>query len=320
MKRAARPALPEFDPVPCKFRHDGWTPERQRAFIGALADTGCVSRAAAMVNMAQANCYTLRRASGAEGFRRAWEAALDFGVQRLKDIAFERAIDGQLVPVFVGGRLMGFRRVRNDKLLMFCLRHYGHDANGRRTKIDYFTTRAQAGTDGSGAQASTTTLRTVTSGGRDSEAKAANDDRLTAEIAGFEGVTLDAQAAASIRQALEDLAERRRGADANYEDGGSIAFDQGVCDSEADFVRVGGGDICYAGELEPVVTSETYVPFIADEDGWRLAGASIPPECDDAIARLAPPPETVQEIASVKRRRTRSQRRAEPAADTQEKQ
>ncbi|KGB52210.1 hypothetical protein [Sphingopyxis sp. LC363] len=142
---AARPPLPEFTPVPRKYRHDGWTPERQRAFIAALADTGSVRRAAAMVNMAQTNCYTLRRADGAESFRRAWEAALDFGVARLKDIAFERAIDGYLVPVFVAGKLMGFRRKHNDALLMFCLRHYGQDAGGKRTTINYFSTRASAG-------------------------------------------------------------------------------------------------------------------------------------------------------------------------------
>ncbi|MFC3784534.1 hypothetical protein GGR90_001032 [Sphingopyxis italica] len=143
--KEARPPLPEFTPVPRKYRHDGWTPERQRAFIAALADTGSVRRAAAMVNMAQTNCYTLRRAAGAEGFRRAWEAALDFGVARLKDIAFERAIDGYLVPVFVAGKLMGFRRRHNDALLMFCLRHYGQDAGGKRTVINYFSTRASAG-------------------------------------------------------------------------------------------------------------------------------------------------------------------------------
>ena len=79
--REERPPLPDFTPVPHRNnRHDGWTPERQRAFIEALADTGSVSRAARMVNMAQANCYTLRRAPGAESFRSAWEAALDFGV------------------------------------------------------------------------------------------------------------------------------------------------------------------------------------------------------------------------------------------------
>jgi len=30
--RAARPALPDFTPVPRKYRHDGWAPERQRVF------------------------------------------------------------------------------------------------------------------------------------------------------------------------------------------------------------------------------------------------------------------------------------------------
>ena len=64
--KEARPPLPDFTPVPRKYRHDGWTPERQKAFIAALADTGSVSRAAAMVNMAQTNCYTLRRARGGE--------------------------------------------------------------------------------------------------------------------------------------------------------------------------------------------------------------------------------------------------------------
>jgi hypothetical protein len=41
--RANRPrrTLPAFTPIPrlCA-RHDGWTPERQRGFIEALADTG----------------------------------------------------------------------------------------------------------------------------------------------------------------------------------------------------------------------------------------------------------------------------------------
>lgn len=35
--------LPDFDPVPrqCK-RHDGWTPERQKAFIEALPYRGVI--------------------------------------------------------------------------------------------------------------------------------------------------------------------------------------------------------------------------------------------------------------------------------------
>ena len=49
---AERPPLPPFTPVPRKPRHDGWTPERQRAFIEALADTGSVTRAAALDKLA----------------------------------------------------------------------------------------------------------------------------------------------------------------------------------------------------------------------------------------------------------------------------
>lgn len=161
--RDARPALPDFAPVPRQYRHDGWTPERQRAFIEALADTGSVTRAAGMVNMAQANAYALRRSPGAEGFRRAWDAALDFGVQRLKDIAFERAVGGLLIPVFVAGKLMGFRRKHNDRLLMFMLRHYGQDEAGRRTTVNYFSARASAGGPGGGEAAAavgTATVRT----------------------------------------------------------------------------------------------------------------------------------------------------------------
>ena len=131
--------LPDFAPVPRKYRHDGWTPERQKAFIAALADTGSVSRAARAVNMSPEGAYYLRRQPGSEGFRRAWEAALDFGVQRLKDIAYERAIDGQLSPVFVAGKLKGFRRIRNDRLLMFCLRMNARDEHGRRLSAGYFS-------------------------------------------------------------------------------------------------------------------------------------------------------------------------------------
>ncbi len=129
--RDARPPLPAFEPVPRKPRHDGWTPARQVAFIEALADTGSVSTAAAQVNMTTVGAYQLRRQPGAEGFARAWEAALDMDVLRLKDEAFDRALNGQLVPIIAGGKLLGYRRRRNDRLIMFILRHYSrHPQSG----------------------------------------------------------------------------------------------------------------------------------------------------------------------------------------------
>jgi hypothetical protein len=74
--RDQRPPLPAFTPVPRKYRYDGWTAPRQRAFIEALADTGSVKAAANRINMSTEGAYYLRRQPGAEGFRAAWEAAL----------------------------------------------------------------------------------------------------------------------------------------------------------------------------------------------------------------------------------------------------
>ncbi|WP_191984693.1 hypothetical protein [Pelagerythrobacter rhizovicinus] len=116
--------LPAFTPVPrqCQ-RHDGWTDERQRAFIEALADTGSVEAACRAVNMSQPGAYELRRQPGAESFRQAWEAALQLGVQRIEDVAMERALNGVEVPVYSYGKLVGTRRTYNDRLLMFMLRN-----------------------------------------------------------------------------------------------------------------------------------------------------------------------------------------------------
>ncbi len=300
--RAARPPLPEFTPVPRNYRHDGWTPERQKAFIEALADTGSVTRAAGMVNIAQANCYALRRAPGAESFRRAWEAALDFGVQRLKDIAFERAIEGELIPVFTGGKLMGYRRKHNDALLMFCLRHYGEDSEGRRTTVNYFSTRTSAGAAAGGegaaaaAEASATTIRTVISGG-DAGERAARDDALAETLNGFAGVALDAEAHATIAAALEACAARQRVSDAAIERGGEAAANALESDPATAFVRLPKGGLPYRGVLvsgfERAEEDEERFP---EEAHWSQAGAEIPEE----IAKLIDA-QAVPQIAEVKR-------------------
>jgi hypothetical protein len=295
---APGPQLPsdllDFTPVPRRYRHDGWTPERQKAFIGALAVTGCVDRAARMVNIAQTNCYELRRAPGAEEFRRAWDAALDFAVPRLKDIAFQRAIEGELVPVFSGGKLMGFRRKYNDKLLMFCLRHYGEDPSGRRTTINYFSTRASAGaadpSTGSGqavAEAATTTVRTVITGRASASGQAANDDsnedgrgargdEAAAVLGGFEGVRLDAQAEAAIAAALEACAARARAADLACGKGGESALHAAADDPETPFVRADLFQGIAIGALEPAPPLEAFAPFVEGEAPWELAGAEKP--------------------------------------------
>ena len=56
---AAGHALPQFEPVPRKYRHDGWTPERQKAFIAALAESGNVTAACEHVGMTTEGAYYL---------------------------------------------------------------------------------------------------------------------------------------------------------------------------------------------------------------------------------------------------------------------
>lgn len=114
--------LPEFTPVPRKrMRRGGWSPERQRAFIEALAETGSVRSACRALGVGEHHIYKLRRHPEAASFRAAWEAALDLGIQRIEDVAMERALNGVEVPVYHGGEIIGTRRAYNDRLLMFML-------------------------------------------------------------------------------------------------------------------------------------------------------------------------------------------------------
>ncbi|MEQ8773112.1 MAG: hypothetical protein RIC51_09800 [Erythrobacter sp.] len=120
--------LPDFAPVPRKNqRHDGWTPQRQRAFIEALADTGSVAAACKAVDMSTVGAYYLRRQPGAESFRKAWAAALDLGVERLEDVTKDRALNGDEEEYFSDAKLVAKRKRYNDRLLMFMLRNRAPD-------------------------------------------------------------------------------------------------------------------------------------------------------------------------------------------------
>lgn len=88
-------------PVRLRARHDGWTPERQVAFIEALSETGCVQQSAAHVGLSHTSAYNLRR---------------------LADAALSRAIHGVAEPIFYRGQQVGERRVFDERLTQFILR------------------------------------------------------------------------------------------------------------------------------------------------------------------------------------------------------
>ncbi len=115
----------DWVPVLKKRRADGWSPEKQRAFIEALADTGSVMQAAQSVGMSGRSVQKLRRSPGAENFDQAWSAAIDTASKKLLDEAFERALVGSDEPVFDrDGRRVGRRLRQSDRMLQFLLRGY----------------------------------------------------------------------------------------------------------------------------------------------------------------------------------------------------
>jgi hypothetical protein len=71
-----RTGIPAFMPVPARARRDGWTPERQRIFIAALARSGCVGQAAREAGMSRESAYRLRRREGAQSFAAAWDSIM----------------------------------------------------------------------------------------------------------------------------------------------------------------------------------------------------------------------------------------------------
>lgn len=116
--------LRPFTPVPVRPRHDGWTAERQRSFIAALAETGCVSEACAEVGLTPRSAYRLREHPAAEGFRNAWGHAESMASARLVAIAFDRAIHGSVEQIYKDGQLVAERRKPSDRLLMWLLSHH----------------------------------------------------------------------------------------------------------------------------------------------------------------------------------------------------
>lgn len=120
-----------FTPVPGRARHDGWTPERQRRLIAALCAAGTVGAAARLVGMSAKSAYALRRRAGEDSeFARAWDAALDRNYHDVLEQALPRAIDGEVVPVFYGGRQVGQYRRYDTRLALAVLR--AHAARGGR--------------------------------------------------------------------------------------------------------------------------------------------------------------------------------------------
>lgn len=128
------PALPAFAPVPLRPRHDGFGPDRQALFIRTLAETGRVSAACKAAGVSRDAAYAARRRPEAASFAAAWDAALTMAVQLIADLAVEHALDGEVIPVYYKGELVGERIRRDTRLWTFLLSAHDPARYGRQAR------------------------------------------------------------------------------------------------------------------------------------------------------------------------------------------
>ena len=129
MREPKQPLIP-FEPVPVRARNDGWTVEKQYAFIEALAETGIVEEACRRVGMSRTSADNLRRRPCGGPFRRAWQAAVDYALYRLEEDAHRRGREGVVRTIFHKGEQVGEYRHYDERLTMFLLRSYRPERYG----------------------------------------------------------------------------------------------------------------------------------------------------------------------------------------------
>lgn len=140
--------------VPARIQAGGWTPQRQIAFIAALARTGVVRAAAASVGMSTRSAYQLRARvklhthnladapmtpaeAAALGpgyiysFAAAWDLALDRGLTLQIHAATPVALEGERVPVVRRGRIIGWQQKFNVRLMIAALGAFRRSTVGR---------------------------------------------------------------------------------------------------------------------------------------------------------------------------------------------
>ncbi len=113
-----------------KERHDGWSPDRQVAFLEALARTGNVKAAAAYTGLSRESAYKLRRRPDARAFARAWDAALIHARDIFQDVLLDKGLNGWREAVWHQGEEVGTRERWSAPLFLAALGRLDKMADG----------------------------------------------------------------------------------------------------------------------------------------------------------------------------------------------
>lgn len=97
---------------------DGWTAERQRQFLVAIAQGACVTRATALVGMSRQSAYALRDSARGAAFALGWRAAVLRSRDVLADTLMDRAFFGVRETITYDDGAMTTRH-RHDNALAY---------------------------------------------------------------------------------------------------------------------------------------------------------------------------------------------------------
>lgn len=101
---------------------DRWTRAAMAEFLRQLAATHSVTAAAKAVGKNRRSAYKLRARLKGQPFDIAWETALRLGFDELAHTALELALEGEEVPHYHKGELVGTHRRRNPQLIVNLLK------------------------------------------------------------------------------------------------------------------------------------------------------------------------------------------------------
>lgn len=118
--------------TPFRYRHDGWTPDRQALFLSVLGETGCVADACRAIGLTTTSAYRVRRRI--PEFAEQWALALRRAMVSLEAVAWQRAVDGVRETVFHNGKEVGHRIRYSDSLLRLLIQRGDMLANSPEQK------------------------------------------------------------------------------------------------------------------------------------------------------------------------------------------
>jgi hypothetical protein len=102
-----------------RLRHDGWTPDKMRAFHERFAECGVLREACEAAGMSARSAYNLRDRDPL--FAAGWDAAALKSRTRLADEAFSRSMNGVVERIYKDGEIVAERHKYDNRLTMAVL-------------------------------------------------------------------------------------------------------------------------------------------------------------------------------------------------------